>query len=87
MNDQRWPLQEAMDNPGVEAFVYAECSGKKLSVEFVAEDTYECAIDDIILMNTEKERFTSMRDIEEAMQKQVPDYEIGAHIWHDEWTN
>lgn len=87
MNNLRWSLQEAMDNPGVEAFVYAKCSGRKLSVELIAEDIYECTIDDIILVDMGKERFTSVQDVEEAIQKQVSDYQIGAEVWHDEWTD
>ena len=102
MNNQWWSLQEAMDNPSVEAFVYAECSGKKLSAEIIAKDMYRCAVGDVILTSSSEKRpiieveselayageecFSLVKDVEDAIQKQVPDYEIGSRIWHDGWV-
>lgn len=72
-------LQEAVEHPGVEAVIFAQCEGKPLEVTQIDDNLFT-------LESTPDRTFGSVEELEKAIQEQCPSYRSDARIWHDEWT-
>ncbi len=78
MPDNRMSLQEAINHPGVDSVIFAECGGRTLRVEQVRENLY--TLDEL-------QTFDSVESLERTIQEHYPSYRKDACIWYDQWTN
>lgn len=92
MEKTYYSLQEAIDHPGIEAVVWASCDKKNLQVEMINYESFTLEIDGMLITPFPDDPdfpylFHEVEHIERAIQERVPNYELGARLWADQWIS